>query len=186
MILTNRLTFFRKWSISTSRFWYAITFKVLLFRLVCKGNIFYNLTKNIKVLKAKLCPKIHQIAPFFSSKKIPGVGGGYPPPRTPSLASPSVLAGKYFMFQIWWKRFVLYYMLEGKREAPIISYKQILCQVKAFNGSLVTDKINYRIGQWRSNISFVTIFCMHRNMRLMFWVLKRTVSLRRFFWVPTI
>ena len=52
-------------------------------------------------------------------------------------------------------------MLKGNRDVLIISYKQILCQVKAFNGNLVTDKINYRNGQWRSNIFFINILCVH-------------------------
>ena len=39
-------------------------------------------------------------------------------------------------------------MLKENRQVRIISYKQILCQVEAFNGNLVTDKINYRNSQW--------------------------------------
>ena len=62
-------------------------------------------------------------------------------------------------------RFVLCDMLKGKREVQIISYKQVLCQVKAFTGNLVTDKIHYRKGQWRFNISFKNIFVCTGNMR---------------------
>ena len=52
-------------------------------------------------------------------------------------------------------------MFKGNREVQIISYKQILCQVKAINGNLVIDKLNYRNGVLRSNTSFINIFCVH-------------------------
>ena len=85
------------------------------------------------MLKCALeCTKLRH----FFSKKIQGGGGGGAIPDPLAWLSAFCARRKILHVSNMMKLFVFCDMLKGKREARIISYKYISCQVKAFNGNL--------------------------------------------------